>query len=74
MTYTLNAHMPGLIARVEVKPGDKVEAGQEMVVINCMKTEMSCVAAKPGTVKEVLVKEWDEMEMDAPMVVIEEEA
>ena len=34
MEYTVKAEMPGLVARTTVKPGDKVEKGQEILVIN----------------------------------------
>ena len=71
MAYTLKAHMPGLVARVIVNVGDKVQAGQELAVINCMKTEMSCKTEVAGTVKEILVAEWDEMEVDSPMIVLD---
>ena len=46
MEYTLKAHMPGLVARVVVEVGEHVEEGQELAVINCMKTEMSCKTEK----------------------------
>jgi biotin carboxyl carrier protein len=71
MEYKLKAHMPGLVARVTVNVGDKVEKGQEFAVINCMKTEMSCESEKSGVVKEVLVAEWDEMDVGTPMIVLE---
>lgn len=71
MEYTLKAHMPGLVARVVVEVGNKVEAGQELAVINCMKTEISCQTEKAGTVKEILVAEWDEMDIGTPMMILE---
>lgn len=71
MEYTVKAEMPGLVARTTVKPGDKVEKGQEILVINCMKTELSCTAPISGTVREVMVEEWDELEVDTPMIIIE---
>ncbi len=70
MEYTMRATMPGLVARVVVEVGQKVEAGQELAVINCMKTEISCESEKAGTVKEILVEEWDELEVDSPMIVL----
>ncbi len=73
MEYILKAHMPGLVARVVCEIGEKVEAGQELAVINCMKTEMSCVTEKAGTVKEILVAEWDEMDVGSPMIVLDVE-
>ena len=71
MEYTVKAEMPGLVARTTVKPGDKVEKWQEILVINCMKTELSCTAPVSGTVREVMVEEWDELEVDTPMIIIE---
>lgn len=71
MEYVLKAHMPGLVARVLVEVGDKVDEGQEFAVINCMKTEMSCKTAKAGVVKEIIAAEWDEIDIDSPMVVLE---
>lgn len=70
MEYTMRATMPGLVARVVVEVGQKVEVGQELAVINCMKTEISCESEKAGTVKEILVEEWDELEVDSPMIVL----
>jgi acetyl-CoA carboxylase biotin carboxyl carrier protein len=71
MDVSINAHMPGLVARVAVSQGEAVKAGQEVAVINCMKTEMSVLSHVNGVVKEILVKEWDEMQVDNPMVILE---
>lgn len=71
MEVIVKAHMPGLVARVVVNEGDKVAKGQEVAVINCMKTELSVQASEDGVVKNILVKEWDEMEVDSPMIVLE---
>ncbi|MFK5952134.1 MAG: acetyl-CoA carboxylase biotin carboxyl carrier protein subunit [Desulfobacterium sp.] len=71
MELNINATMPGLVARVVVNLGDTVKEGQEVVVINCMKNEISVTAEQGGIVKDILVKEWDEMEVDAPMVTLE---
>ncbi|MEJ5171547.1 MAG: acetyl-CoA carboxylase biotin carboxyl carrier protein subunit [Fimbriimonadales bacterium] len=71
METTVTAHMPGLVARVVVNEGDKVAKGQEVAVINCMKSELSVESPADGTVKQVLVKEWDEMEIGSPMLILE---
>jgi len=71
MERTVKAHMPGLVARVVVNQGDKVARGQEVAVINCMKTELSVRSDEDGVVSSILVKEWDEMEIGSPMVVLE---
>jgi len=73
MEVKINAHMPGLVARVVVNEGDRVKKGQEVAVLNCMKTEMPVESEFDGVVKQVLVKEWDEMEVDSPMIILETE-
>jgi len=70
MEKSVNAIIPGLCARVVVNEGDKVSAGQEVAVINCMKTEISVTSEWNGTVKSVLSKEWDELEVGTPMVML----
>ena len=67
------AILPGLCARVVVEVGDKVAKGQEVAVINCMKTEYSVASEYSGVVKEVLSKEWDELQVGETMVVLEVE-
>ena len=73
MEKNVNAIMPGLCARVVVEVGDTVAKGQEVAVINCMKTEFSVASEYDGVVKEVLSKEWDELQVGGPMVVLEVE-
>jgi biotin carboxyl carrier protein len=49
----LLAPMPGLVVRVEVAVGDRVEAGQSIVVMEAMKMENELRAPAAGTVKTV---------------------
>ncbi len=70
--FLLNANMPGLVARVTCEEGEIVEEGQELVVLNCMKTEISCTSPQKGRVSKILVAEWDEMDVDVPMIELEE--
>jgi biotin carboxyl carrier protein len=51
----LVAPMPGLIVRVNVGPGDAVQAGQGLVVMEAMKMENELRATVDGVVKAVLV-------------------
>lgn len=73
MDQMVKAHMPGLVARVVVNKGDKVIRGQEVAVINCMKTEIPVESEFDGVVKSILVQEWDEMVLGSPMIIIESE-
>lgn len=54
-TQTVVAPLPGKITHVAVKPGDRVEAGDALIVIEAMKMENEFKAARPGTVTEVRV-------------------
>jgi biotin carboxyl carrier protein len=51
------APMPGKIVRVLVKPGEEVEAGQGLVVVEAMKMQNAVRSPKSGTVERVLVAE-----------------
>jgi pyruvate carboxylase subunit B len=53
---TLTAPLPGKITHVAVRPGDRVEAGDTLVVIEAMKMENEFKASAPGTVAEVRVQ------------------
>ncbi len=52
----VKAPIPGLIARVLVEPGARVEAGQTVVVLEAMKMENPIGAPLAGVVREVAVK------------------
>ena len=73
MEKSVNAIMPGLCARVVVAEGDEVAKGQEVAVINCMKTEIQVASEYDGVVTKVISKEWDEMQVGDPMVMLEVE-
>jgi biotin carboxyl carrier protein len=51
------APMPGKVIRVLVKPGDKVEAGQGLLVVEAMKMQNEVRSPKTGTVERLLAKE-----------------
>ena len=52
---TLTAPLPGKISRVAVRPGDAVQAGDILLVIEAMKMENEFRAGTAGTVAEVRV-------------------
>jgi acetyl-CoA carboxylase biotin carboxyl carrier protein len=54
-----------------VKPGDKVEAGQTLLIIEAMKTMNPIPAPKSGVVVEVLVEDSQPVEFGEPLVAIE---
>lgn len=70
MEKSIDAIMPGLCARVVVAEGEKVSKGQQVAVINCMKTEISVTSSFDGVVTKVLSKEWDELQVGDSMVIL----
>ncbi len=51
------ASIPGMVSKVNVQPGDKVEENQVLLIIEAMKMETAITARAAGTVKSVRVKE-----------------
>jgi len=64
--------MPGAIVRVEVAPGDEVDEGQVLVVVEAMKMENEFRAESAGRVASVLVAAGDSVESGTVLVVVEE--
>lgn len=65
------APMPGLIVRVNVSVGDRVEAGQGLVVMEAMKMENELRATAAGTVKSVEVAPGTAVEKGALLVALD---
>ncbi|HET7561307.1 MAG TPA: acetyl/propionyl/methylcrotonyl-CoA carboxylase subunit alpha [Rhodanobacteraceae bacterium] len=62
------APMPGKIVLVKAKAGDKVEAGQELLVMEAMKMELSLKAPRAGTIESISAAANDFVEADAVLV------
>jgi biotin carboxyl carrier protein len=67
----LFAPVPGKIVDVFVKPGDSVEEGAPLVVLEAMKMENELRAPKKGVVTAVLVKKGDTADRGQLLVGIE---
>jgi propionyl-CoA carboxylase alpha chain len=67
----LMAPMPGLLTRLDVAIGDKVEAGQPVAVIEAMKMENILRAEKTATVKATPVSAGDSLAVDQVIVEFE---
>ncbi len=65
--------MPGTIVDVKVKSGDKVKAGDGVLIIEAMKMENEIQAAVSGTVVSVFVAKGDAVTPDQVLVEIQPE-
>ena len=55
----VKSEITGTVWQVKASPGDKVEEGDILVVIESMKMEIPVITEDAGTVKEIRVKEKD---------------
>ncbi|MBW6497910.1 MAG: biotin/lipoyl-binding protein [Bacteroidales bacterium] len=67
----IKAPIPGKVVKVFVEKGDKVEAGQTVIIISAMKMESEFKAKKAGTIADVKVSDGQTVEARQPLVVIE---
>jgi propionyl-CoA carboxylase alpha chain len=67
------APMTGLVRQVCVAPGQRVAAGEVLVVLEAMKMEHALAAHAPGVVREVRVEVGQMVDPDQVLVVLEPE-
>ncbi|MDQ2667930.1 MAG: biotin/lipoyl-binding protein [Gemmatimonadota bacterium] len=67
----LLAPMPGMIVRIAVQVGDRVQAGQGLIVMEAMKMENELRATTAGTVKAVLAREGIAVDKGAILLELE---
>ncbi|MFI4920305.1 MAG: acetyl-CoA carboxylase biotin carboxylase subunit [Gammaproteobacteria bacterium] len=65
--------MPGRVVAVHVKPGDRVEPGQALMVLEGMKMEYTVKATVAGVIEKVLHSVGSMVDAEAPLVDIKPE-
>jgi propionyl-CoA carboxylase alpha chain len=68
MSRFLLSPMPGLLVDVAVKPGQKVQAGERLAVIEAMKMENVLFAAADGVVGKLLAFAGESLAVDQPIL------
>ena len=71
MAVDIVAHMPGTILMIMVNVGDKVQADDELIVLEAMKMENPICAKTDGIVTEIKVKEKDKFAINQVLIVLE---
>lgn len=67
----LTSKIAGVVRSVEVSAGQRVEAGQTLLVLESMKMEIEVKAHRPGVVREVYVAPGQRVSKGDPLVLIE---
>ena len=70
---TLRAPMPGAVVELRVAPGDRVAAGDTLVVLEAMKLLQSLTAPVSGIVAEIYCAAGDTVAGQAPLVKLDPE-
>jgi acetyl-CoA/propionyl-CoA carboxylase biotin carboxyl carrier protein len=68
---TVRSPMPGTVLAVRVTAGQRVSAGQPLVVVEAMKMEHAVTAPVDGVVTELAAKPGQQVQMDEALAVIE---
>ncbi len=55
----VKATMAGTVWKIVVSEGEKVDTGQDLVILESMKMEIPIAAEESGTVKKIFVQEGD---------------
>ncbi|MBI1729355.1 biotin/lipoyl-binding protein [Candidatus Acetothermia bacterium] len=66
----IESHMPGLIVKINVKPGQPVRKGDGLLVIEAMKMENEIRAPQDGIIETMIVKEGQEVKGGQPLCVL----
>ncbi len=70
----VEAHVPGSVWKLAVKPSERVRRGQTLMIVESMKMEIAVEAPKDGVVLELLVAEGHAVAPGQAVAVLREEA
>jgi 3-methylcrotonyl-CoA carboxylase alpha subunit len=72
-THSAAAPMPGVVDKVNVKPGDTVKHGDPVVIIIAMKMEYVIRAPKDGIVKQIAHQVGETVKKGTPLVIFDDD-
>jgi acetyl-CoA carboxylase biotin carboxyl carrier protein len=69
----IKATMAGSVWKIEVKKGDKVSIGQEVIILESMKMEIPITAEVDGIVEELKVEEGSFVNEEDVLILLNDE-
>ena len=70
--FEARAEVSGAVRKIVAKVGDRVEAGNPVIYLECMKMEIPVIVDDGGTVREVMVAENDLVEQGQVVAILED--
>ncbi|HKI78690.1 MAG TPA: acetyl-CoA carboxylase biotin carboxyl carrier protein subunit [Ignavibacteriaceae bacterium] len=67
----VKAPMPGMLLKIKKEPGQKIEAGESIMILEAMKMENDIKSPSLGIIKEIFVKENAAVEKGARLFSVE---
>ena len=67
----VQSEITGTVWQIKVSPGDRVEAGDTLIVIESMKMEIPVIAEDGGVVKEILVNPTEPVAENQVVAILE---
>ena len=67
----LRSPMPGRVMSINVRPGDSVNEGDEVCVVEAMNMEQSIRAPRAGIIKAIHVQPLDSVDVNEPLIELE---
>jgi biotin carboxyl carrier protein len=67
----ISSPMPGKVVRILVRVGDRVNAGDTVIIVSAMKMESEYKVKSDRVIREIRVKEGDTVNAHDPLVIVE---
>jgi urea carboxylase len=71
MPEEIKAHITGVVFQVTTRPGERVQAGDPVIVLESMKMEIPVEAPRAGAVKEIRVQEGQTVQEGETVAILE---
>ncbi|MEH6412505.1 acetyl-CoA carboxylase biotin carboxyl carrier protein subunit [Pseudomonas sp. NPDC089395] len=67
----IKAQMAGNVWKINIQPGQAIDFGDEVIIMESMKMEIPVEADEAGTVKEIRVAEGDTVDEGDVLIILE---
>jgi acetyl-CoA carboxylase biotin carboxyl carrier protein len=69
--FQVKTEVTGIVALIETKVGDRIEAGEPVMLIESMKMQIPVVVEETGTLRQILVGKGDAVTEGQAVAILE---